>query len=192
MANAWKEEQKQFCRNEGFYVLPRQSSSALINVHYGSLNNLREAGICLQTLEDPWFPLPNLISLQPVLDEWGAKSGSFGNFFQGKDLESWRKYSCSFHPQGQVGGFRKTQNFPVFGDSSVTDGSLGPSYNRDMENLCWESFFPSGMGKWWRFVDGVLYLNHNKPCKVLNPRELEPNKWQESSEFSIAICSDHF
>lgn len=80
----------------------------------------------------------------------------------------------------------------VFGDSSVRDGSLGPSYNEDMENLCWESFFPSGMGKRWGFVDGALYFNQNKPYRVLNATELGPNKWQESSEFSVVICSDLF
>lgn len=48
------------------------------------------------------------------------------------------------------------------------------------------------MGKRWGFVDGALYFNQKKPYRVLNATELGPNKWQESSEFSVVICSDLF
>lgn len=85
----------------------------------------------------------------------GPNLGDLGIFPLGCDqgeprerisLKSLRKYSCFFHPQGEVwGNLGKLWILlvcpPVFGDNSVRNGSLGPSYNGDMEILCWERFF---------------------------------------------------
>lgn len=172
-----------------------------IEVHYGPrLNNFREGGICLQTLEDPCFPLPNFISFQIILDK--GKGQAFGKFplgmwsgrAQGKDVLEKRFLFFSFliflekiflyfllfssSRRGGRGDLGKLWIFlvypSVFGAGSIRDGSLGPSYNGNVKNLCW-AFFPL---KWEN------HFNPKKPYKVLNPTELGPNKWK----FRVFCC----
>ncbi len=139
--------------------------------------------------EEPWFPLPRLISTpQEVLDSSGTRYTYSPNLLALQEAVKQKKKSLAFvGTPCQIQSLRKIEAFPLKKYSGIIKFTIGL--------MCTESFTYEGLMK--RHIEGVLGVNLNDVAKInikgkvlvtTNSGEIKTVPLQEAKQYTRKGC----